>query len=56
MQIFSSEGRLVMSEKGMLQQGLNTFRLDIADLPAGHYYIHTFTEQGVLSDKIIVIE
>ncbi len=56
MQIFSADGRLVMSEKGMLQQGLNTFRLDIADLPGGHYYIHTFTEQGVLSDKIIVIE
>ncbi len=42
MQILSSEGKLMMSQEGLIQEGFNTLQLNIADLPAGHYYIRAF--------------
>jgi len=39
MQILSSEGKLMMSQEGIIQEGFNMIQMNIADLPAGHYYI-----------------
>ncbi len=42
-EIVSNNGSTVMSKAQATQAGLNTVRFDIAQLPAGHYYIRTYS-------------
>jgi len=39
--IISNDGRVVMTRSESIQTDINTVRFDIAELPAGYYYVRT---------------
>ena len=44
-----------MSQKGFLQEGINTIQLDIADLPAGHYHIRMYNADDMQMKSFVKI-
>lgn len=54
-EIISNEGKILMQEKAFSQEGINTSRLDIAQLPAGHYHIRIYNTDGMQMQSFIKI-
>lgn len=54
--LFSSNGQLVQQQNIELQQGFNNHRLETNDLPTGMYVLVINTEEGIVRDKIVIVE
>jgi len=54
-EILSNDGKMLMSEKAALQEGLNTIQMNITDLSAGHYHIRMYNADDVQMQSFIKI-
>jgi len=53
--ILSNEGKTLMSQQQFLQKGMNTIRLDIADIPSGHYHIRVYNADNTQMKSFVKI-
>lgn len=51
--IYSTDGRLLMETKLILNNGKQSYQIDIPSLPSGLYFINLVSDQGVNSLKVL---
>jgi len=54
MQVINTNGQLVQTTKKEVSEGINTYEMNIHDLPDGTYYIRTISEDGEVEMKPFV--
>ncbi len=54
-ELIANDGRMLFAKEEVLQEGLNTIQLDIAELPAGHYHIRVYNADEVEMQSFIKI-